>query len=168
MRMVARPAAQARHVRPRGRQEPRRPPQPAVPHEGGLPRGVSAQDVHGRPQGAPGVPHVQRLHGHARGDGLHEERPQPVGGHDGPLLHDGRPRGGRHVPDHAHVRPLQRRLRLLPRLPQGGALLRAGLQRQHGAPDQAHARLPREGLLLRRELRAAHHREAGCGGVRQP
>ena len=34
---------------------------------------------------------LQRLHGHARGDGLHEERPQPVGGHDGPLLHDGRP-----------------------------------------------------------------------------
>ena len=67
---------------------------------------------------------------------------------------------GRRVPDHPHLRPLQRRLRLLPRRAQGRALHGARLFRQHRAPDPPDEGLQVQGLRVRRLLRAAAHREA--------
>ena len=154
-RILPRTPEEGRRRLARGREVARRPRQPAVLHQGRLPRRLSAEDELRRPEGPPGVPHVLRLHRHAGGHGLHQGRPRPVGRVHGALLRDGGAGEGRRVPDHPHLRPLQRRLRLLPRRAQGRALHGARLFRQHRAPDPPDEGLQVQGLRIRRLLRAA-------------
>ena len=159
-RVLSRTPEKGRSRLARGREVLGRPQAPAVLHQGRLPRRLSAEDELRRPEGPPGVPHVLRLHRHAGGHGLHQGRPRPVGGVHGALLRDGGPGEGRRVPDHPHLRALQRRLRLLPRRAQGGSLHRARVVRQHRAADPPHEGLPLQGLCIGCLLCSAPHREA--------